>query len=282
MSLTETLTNVAGPSSIAQTSEAPSAPPAQAQPEPQKPDPKEEDMSRRFAALSRQQKKLLEEQQRFKSEAKQYQEWLKLKDQAKQNPLDYLKAAQLSPDEVIEHLLSDGQPSLEKQVKQLQEKLEAEERRKQEQEQARLEAEEKQKEQQIIDNFKGQIKELVYKDTDRFEAIAALKVEDQVWDIISAHFDQTGELMPIDKAAEQLESQIIDGAKTLLKIKKLAEFTKPTPTETPESTPETATAPTLTNKIAQSSVTQPPSKTVWNRDESLKKAAAFLQWTERN
>jgi hypothetical protein len=278
----ETLTNVSAPSSLANVLAETTAQPVEAQKpvEPVKPDPKEEDMSRRFAALSRQQKKLMEEQQRFKQEAKEWNEWKKSKDQAKQNPLDYLKAAGLTPDDLVNHLINDGQPTLEQQVKALQEKLEGEEKRKQSEEQARLEAQEKEQEKKVIDDFKQKITEFINQDTDKYEAIAALKVQDQVWEIINANFQETGELMPIHEAAEQLENQIIEGAKTLLKLKKLGLGQEPPQTNTPQSPKENLTAPTLTNKIAQASQSSAPQKTVWNREESLKKAAQALQWTD--
>ena len=268
--------NMTGTSSGPVTATETTAPvaPAEVKAEPKQDD----DVSRRFAALSRQQRKLYEEQERFKKEAKEWQEWKQLKDSAKQKPIDYLKAGGLSPDDLVQHLLQEGEPaSIEKQVKQLQAQIEQDRLEKQQAEQARLEAEKATRESAAIDSYKQKIREYIGQDTSKYEAINALQVQDLVWDKIQAGYNETGELMPISKAADLLESEILEGAKKLLNLKKLApqepeKLSVPSPKASP-------LAQTLTNNLSQP-LPRSPARQSMSREESLKAAARMLQWKD--
>jgi hypothetical protein len=237
-----------------------------------------DDMSKRFAALSRQQKKLFEEQQRFKAEAQEWQEWKKAKESAKAKPLDYLKASGLSIDDIIQHTLNDGEETIEQKVKRLEEERKRELEERKAQEEARMEQERTTRESAAIDSFKGKIRDYINQDTSKYEAITALNVQDLVWDRIHAHYNETGAMLSIADAADAVENEIIEGAKKLSTLKKLGLAQEASKQTLSPGTEASTRAQTLTNTLSGSAAEVGQKK--MSREDSLKAAARQLIWKD--
>jgi hypothetical protein len=241
----------------------------------------EYDLASKFAALSRRERAALEREQQLKQNWDEYQQFLKLKESAKANPLDYLQAAGLDYSYVTEHLLNDGKPSTERQLEAL--KAEIERDRKARQEEA-LKAQQLE-EQRVIEGHKYQIKNFVESNPDEYELIAANEAHDVVFETIEQHFMKTGQLLTIQDAAMAVEDHLYQQAQRLLKLKKFAPKVEPTEgavqelmkeaSPQPVSTPQ---APRTLTASAASSVS--PAAPSWLSDEESKlRAAELLKWT---
>lgn len=258
------------------------AAPAEPQVTPEAPKPQDDDFSRKFAALSRREKKLFEEEQRIRGDRQAVSEYQKAKELARSNPLQFLTQAGLSVDDLVQHLIKDGQPpSVEDEVKSIKAEIEAYKKA----EKDRLEAEKTKQEQatqkQVIDNYKQKIRQFVEQDTDKFEAIHTSEAYDDVFEVIEAYFEKTGEILPIEKAAESVEAHLIDDFKSRQekfgRLKKLGSLEPAKPD--PASPQDIRVAPTLTNNITASSGVSAGAPRALTREESLREAARKLKWT---
>lgn len=248
------------------------------------PKPQDDDFSRKFAALSRRERAILEQEQRFKGERQSLTEYQKAKEAAKQNPVAYLKQLGLSVDDIVQHVLNEGQPAtVEDEVKSIRAEIEAYKKKEAEALESRKREEEELKNKQVIDGFKKKIVEFINQDTDRFEAIHTNEAYEDVFEVINNYFEKTGEVLSIEKAADSVEAHLVDDFKqTQERFSKLKKLAPKEPTETDLLSPQdTKPAPTLTNNITASSVASNSVKPR-SREDSLKEAARLLRWSQKS
>ena len=253
-------------------------------------DPQEARLSARFAALSRKEKSLREQERRVK-EAEQRLRLLDDQDRlAKEDPLALLDKLGITYEQLTDHVLGLGAPK--DPLALVQQKLDALERQRAEEREQAQRADTEQK----LNQFKRTIRATIDTDADKYELIAAEEAYDDVYDLIEQHFEQTREVMPIERAAQLVEDHLYAEARKLTKAKKLrallasddavrdTEQKKGTPGQANPERVEDKSAPvdsapvTLTN--GHVSVANPlPQAQRLSEEESKRRAAALLRWT---
>ncbi len=114
---------------------------------------------------------------------------------------------------------------------------------------------------------------------DEYELIRTNDAYDAVWSLIEKHYEETEELLDIKEAADHIETQLLENAKkhlNLNKIKKLMETKSPKKSEEPKK----PASQTLTNSQSQSGQGIDDRQELLSQEESLKKAAMLLKWTD--
>lgn len=209
------------------------------------------DFSRKFAALSKRQKELFLKEQALKEQESKYKPYEELEVLKQKNPLEFIKKSGLSVDQIIEMAIKEGEPpsvddkfsAMEKKYNDLVAKMEAKEKEARENE-----------EKKTIDAFKKNLENELKSKADKFELVNALGVFETVYDVIAEKFQQTGEIISTDEAAEMVENYYFNEAKKLKNVKKLWGSVE-TKTDEPSSTVKTDALPgaTLNSAIKASS-----------------------------
>jgi hypothetical protein len=258
---------------------APEAPQAEAAP---KGDP---DLSPRFAALARQEKRLLEERKAIAAQAKEIEEYRRWKSSAKEKPFEYLEAGGLSFDELVKQKLKEGkEPTVEDKLMTVEEKL-----KKLQEDRAREEDERKQANVSRAEAaFKDKIKSVVENDKAKYELIGAYDAHDEVFNVCkeyweqNEHLPQEKRLLPVEKAAELVEAELEERMKKFQGVSKFKKLF--TPAEAAAAKEEIASKakdisepePTLTNKSAPAPSAE-AKKPLLSREESIKQLAKQLE-----
>lgn len=265
-------------------------------------DPKQELFSTKFANLSRKERELLEKEKTIKSQYSEIERLNSIKGSAKEKVNEALEFLGLSLNDVIQYELSkidqemlEDDDSIEGRYKKLEKKLAAIEQKEQEA-LLRKQEEEARKEQEYIEEtisaFKNEINGFLQERADTYELIAVQQAHDQVFEVIEENFRLTGQVMPIEEAANLVEAYFEEEAKRILaQSKKLKavlpvdeamsqaqEVIKASVSKHQETVngAKSRVSPTLTQDI----VTQPanaPSRPL-SREESLRRAAQKLKW----
>ncbi len=236
------------------------------------PEESNEDMfAKRFAALSRREKQLLEE----KNKAKEVEsKWSEIEAAKKAGVMKLLEYHGLSIDDVINEALGEeNKPEVDpvdkirqefEEYKQAQEDKLAEEQRK-------IEEENQNSIQKAIDNHKQAISSHISQNLDKYELINSQGEQELVWEVTEAHFDEYGEVLDIEQAADKVEEYLENKVKELLKLKK---FSDREPVQDKDLGKKES--PTLNSRYSNSEV--PVTEKTLTREESLKQAASLLKW----
>lgn len=247
--------------------------------EPAKPEVKKEDepLSVRFAALTKREKNLQEREKQIKEMESKFKNFELTKETVRKSPKEALESIGLSFEDFTKAYLDqlDGKehkPSVEDKVQELYAKIEAKEQAERErEEQAKKDAEAA-----AIENFKSQVKEFVAKDVEKYELINEAGLYDEVFNVIEEYYNETGEILSTEKAAEHVENHLYEEGQKLLKAKKFA----PKVPEPEKPQEKSSLSTTLTNK-------QTPATTVssvvgggklLSNEESIARAAALLKF----
>jgi hypothetical protein len=237
----------------------------------------------RFAELSRRTK----EQFRKEQELKQLEERLNpINDalsKAKENPLAILEAAGLSYEDLTDFILqgafSNEAPralSVEEKVEQLELRLKAEEdakvQKQQEAEQAHIES--------SIASFKNTVRELA--ESPDFELIKATEQHDMVYDLVLAHHESTGEVLPIDRAMQLVEEHLLNELESkAFKTNKIRQRLMPESQPSQQATSQVhkpiAPKVTLSNSMTTQTQAQQPSAKL-SPEDARAKAIAMLSF----
>jgi len=228
--------------------------------------------SKRFSALSKREKKLVEEQAKYK----ELEDKFSGMSEAKQaGVLKLLEYHGISLDDVIaEALGEDNTPEVDpvdkvrqefEEYKQAQLDREAEEKRK-------LEEQNQNSINEAIDNHKQAITSHLSQNSDKYELINSQGEQDLVWEVTEAHFDEYGEVLSIEDASDKVEQYLENKVRELLKLKKF----NPGGEQIQDKDLGKKEAPTLNSRMNTSSV--PVKEKPLNREQSLKQAASLLKW----
>lgn len=278
---TEQAISVAGTTSTEAapaTVEAPVEAPKAEEPPPQK--SKEElEFASRFAALTKREKAILQQQRLMQEKAKDLEALSKfeeLKKGAKTNPIAILENLGLSYKEITDFVLNDNKPTTDSVLGTLQQQVEALKTQLAEKEAS----EKRSKDEAAIRNFKYAIQSHVDKNADTFELIRGNNAYDTVFEVASNVFDETGEIPDIDEVAKQVESYLEGELEKLTKLKKIQAKFAPPPAA-PEASIPTDTKPSVSKTLTNAAVSAVPgtTKKTLSADESVRKAAAMLKWS---
>lgn len=190
--------------------------------EPTKPEEKKDEViSPRLAMLAKEEKRLQEERKRLQEERKnpefsEFQEFKKLKANAKTDPLSVLEKLGLSYDEITDYVIS-GKHTKDSSVRALEEKLaNMEKEAKEREEKAKKDLETAQ-----LQQFQEQIKNECLKNPDDFELVNVWGAHNLVYNVIQAHYDKTEEILPVQEAAKKVEAYLEEESKKYQGSKKL-------------------------------------------------------------
>ena len=171
------INNAPAPEAVAPQSEAAPTPhgdseqQAAAEPELQQQTPPEQDPDfvRRFNALARKERELLQRESEMKERLGEFENYQKERAKLKENPLEFLESNGWKFQDLADYVLNNNKPTAETQVSRLQKRLdEMEAERKAEIERREREAKE-QANQKTIADFKNSIKELVSSNNEQYE-----------------------------------------------------------------------------------------------------------------
>jgi hypothetical protein len=244
-------------------------------------EPKKEDepLSVRFAALTKREKMIQEREKAIKEQEAKFKSFELNKENVRKSPKEALESVGMTFEDFTKAYLDqlDGKehaPSVEDKVQELYARIEAKEKaEKEREEQAKKDAEV-----QAIETFKSQVKEHVLADKEKYELINEAGLFDEVYNVIEEYYNETGEILSTEKAAEHVENHLFDEGQKLLKAKKFAPKTPAAPEIKKQETSPMST--TLTNKQTPASTATTPSDSgrLLSNEESIARAAALLKF----
>lgn len=248
---------------------------------------KDDKFSSRFAALSKKEKLLREQEAKIKQEAAQYKAFADLKAKAKSDPLSIIKEYGVSFDDLVAASLGKDlpPPTVEEQLKALKDEIaESKAQALREAEEAKA-LEEQQKQQALdeaINNHKKSIVELISQNSSKYELIGLHGAEDLVWEVTEAHFEAHQEVLTPEQAADKVESYLEDQTRKALALSKFKPKVE-TKVENPGFKVEESTSFKTPSKTLTSNVTTTPSDKSQSSgltvEESKAMAAKLLKWT---
>lgn len=258
-------------------------------------------LSERFTALSKKERQLQQQASQIKEQKAQIDKFNAAMEKAKsgEDPLAVLDFAGVSVDDFINALAGepgqsrnqaeseensgedDKYSALEKQIQDLKAELE--------------EKEEKAKQDNInetIEAFKDEIKETVDANPDKFELVKEMESQDAVFDVIEEWYNEYGEVLDIQDAAQRVEDYLTQEAKKIMGLKKFSQSSTQEKSDAissdqvsqPSSSPVNASSPqesvrarpTISNEnIGSQRSSDGP---VLDREASLREAAKLLRW----
>jgi DNA repair exonuclease SbcCD ATPase subunit len=252
--------------------EAPATPAVEAAPPPKDPfAEKIELLSKKERSIYRERQRVEQERQQLAQERAEYEKFKALRSEAKQRPLDYLKEAGLSYDDLTQHLLNGGTTE-KSEVEQLREQFEAlrkeRDSEKQEltkqQQMARAQAET-----QAIDEFKTEIGQFIEQNKATYELSSLRDATEDIFTTINDAYvirlnewSRSGRVgrppgpMAIKEAADIVEDFYEKEVLRLTESQKLKAKLMPQP----EGQPKQASK-TLTNNMASTAASVVPAKT---------------------
>ena len=251
---------------------------------------KNDDFSRKFAALSRREKeirakeaeyeqRIAELEQRFVAQEPQKEPEIPFDVRLRQNPLKALESVGLSYDKLTELALNDGKLTPEMQMKLMREELETDYKSKFEDLENRLVEKEKGLEEQRYEDiklgFQNEIESFVNSNGEEYELIKANDANDVVYEVIEEHYNETGKILDIKEAAEAVESYLEEEATKLLQLSKVRSKFNP---GNNEQEPQRQSQVTLSN--AHSAQANERVARKLSDEESKSAMAKMLQWDE--
>ncbi len=125
--------------------------------------------------------------------------------------------------------------------------------------------------------FKADIKKALEAGGEEFELVNALGGVDDVYGLIEAHYQETGEVLDVKEAAAKLETYLLEQAKKLVKAQKLKGLLTPENAAKEQNSGEKRPAPTLNPSLA-SPAAQPRTFDSRTIEESKRRAAQLIKW----
>lgn len=273
--------------------------------------PEADRQAAKFAAISRREKALKAQERALSARAKELEAQIAAAKEAsgkvddtkyidvesfKRNPYQYIKQHGLTMEQVAEIVLNDGKETPEMLAKQVETKLEKQIRELQEKIAAKETQDQEDKYAQVLDGFKADMNAFVTNTAD-YEMIRATESVELVYDVIETNFnnkieefeDEHGRAPSMEErrkfildnktACDMVEAWLFDQEKAkidnLRKLNKTKGMFEPAAPKATEPTVKTATT-TLTNTLAA----QVPSKggKTLTDEESKREAAKLIKW----
>ena len=235
--------------------------------------PEEERMSARFAALARRERLLVDRERKLKEGTGSADSFKKDVEGLRNDPIAFLEKYGVKLDDVLHHALgSKREPSTDEKLKKLQDRIDRQEKERTEREERNI----RETNEKNIQLFQDNIKKHVEDNPEKFELIRENNAHDTVFEVVEEYFKKTGKVMAIDEAASKVE-EYLDGhleriARNSKKLAAKLGYVKDSQEK------KTATPLTLTNR-ANGNSSGLEEKRLLSNEESLKKAAALIKWS---
>jgi hypothetical protein len=258
-------------------------------------DPADAKLSARFAALSRRERKVREQEAAIKEQKQKLDVYEQGQRLARENPLALLEALGIQDpyQHVTDWVLKQGKPTVQSKLQEVEAKLQALEETRAREAQAAQDAQV----QRTLDGFRRDLRAHIDGNASAYELITAEGAHDEVYALIEAECARSGKVMPFDVAARLVEDQLFEEAKRLTKATKLAKLFAPAPqagaatdsdkkagvpvTPRPVHTDSRTRrfTTTLTNARVASAPPAPGERRL-TREERLAKSAALIRWRD--
>ena len=254
----------------------------------------EDQFSKKFAALSRKEKAMREREDQYSRKIEELERRLEemsrkpepekkpeipLEWRLKQNPLKALEEMGLGYDQLTELALNDGKLTPDLQMQLIRSELENDYKSKFEELENRLqereEAETEAKYENAKNNFMSEIESKVASDS-RFELINSSNGEELVYNVIEEHYNETGNILEIDEAAQAVEEYLEAEVEKMLKLEKVSRKLGRVAEEPFE--PKRQSSPTLSN--AHSAQAYKGASKELDDEASMYEAAKLIKWDE--
>ena len=188
-----------------------------------------DNFDRKFAALSRKERdiraretELAELEEKFRSMEQEPE--VPLEHRLRSNPLKVLEELGLGYETLTDLALNDGKLTPDMQMQLIKDELEADYQAKFQELERRLEEkdakDQDEKYNSILSGFMDEIKNHVASD-DKYELIQANDASDVVYEVMEEHYEESGNILSIQEAAEAVESYLEEEAEKLLKLQKI-------------------------------------------------------------
>ncbi len=245
--------------------------------------------SSRFAALSRKEKYIQEQQAALKAQQEEAQKISELKERIKENPVSVLEHFGISLDDLITASLGEDapEPTTDSQIEALraeiegfktaQQKREEEDRKKQEEEYQNSINE-------AITAHQLKITDHLSQNADKYELITLQGAQDLVWEVTEAHYEaNNGEILTPEQASDKVEAYLEEQVRKAMNLKRFG-AKEPEAQEKvsafveQDKTTEKPKSQTLTSDFVQASAPSDKPHSI-DIEESKRRAAAMLKWT---
>jgi hypothetical protein len=249
------------------------AAPQVAEEAPQK-DKEEESFSRKFSALAKRERELVELEQKLKSKESSYSSVEELKKLAKRDPSKFLEQTGLTYEELTEFYLNGGVPK-DSKVYEVEEKVAEIEKRLKQKEEAIANKERE----SAVKEYKLQQKNHIMQASDKYELIATTNSFDLVYDVTKEYYEKNNKILTHDEAAAMVENYLEKEIEKVIKSNKIrnkfATSDKKIESQFKNDSGK-ETIKTLTNTMA--SGVNPSTARPLTREESLERAASMIKW----
>lgn len=188
-----------------------------------------DNFDRKFAALSRKERdiraretELAELEDKFRSMEQEPE--VPLEHRLRSNPLKVLEELGLGYETLTDLALNDGKLTPDMQMQLIRDELEADYQSKFHDLERKLEErdarDQDEKYNSILSGFMDEIKNHVASD-EKYELIQANDASDVVYEVMEEHYEESGNILSIDEAAEAVESYLEEEAEKLLNLQKI-------------------------------------------------------------
>ena len=188
-----------------------------------------DNFDRKFAALSRKERdiraretELAELEDKFRSMEQEPE--VPLEHRLRSNPLKVLEELGLGYETLTDLALNDGKLTPDMQMQLIRDELEADYQSKFHDLERKLEErdarDQDEKYNSILSGFMDEIKNHVASD-EKYELIQANDASDVVYEVMEEHYEESGNILSIDEAAEAVESYLEEEATKLLNLQKI-------------------------------------------------------------
>lgn len=230
------------------------------------------DFAKRMAILTRRERMLTDKERALKDHQKAVDEWRREKEMLRANPAAFLEKQGMSFKDLADFVLNDNKETPEQRITRLEKALEEERasrvREKEEDTNNRAQSQ--------INTFKAQIKSFTA-GKDEYEIINSTGNSDMIYDVIFAHHQKTGQVLPVDKAAQEVEKYLEQEYRKILGLKRFAPKAPPSDTSAGQAPAGgRVDMKPLTNDQVTAVAPTTPTKSPYLSDEESKREAAKL------
>lgn len=180
----------------------------------------DDDLSKRFARLSRREKEIQDKQKELKIQMDKIAEFDKLKSEVKSNPMKFIDSFGVSIEDLLLSIASEGEPEKElSETDKLKKEIDDIKQAKAREEEEKVKIKE-QEVQAVISNHQSNITKFIKDNAEKYELCNAQEASDIVWEVTETHWQETGELLSIERAVSMVEEHFEKEAKKLLALNK--------------------------------------------------------------
>lgn len=189
--------------------------------------PEDIDLAKRFNAITKREKALRDREAALKAQAEEIETKTQSLSKIKDDPVGFLTEHGLEFKDLAERILNDDKPTVEQKLARLEELFEADKKERKEREErlkaereARKKAHFEERETQALQQLNNSVKKTLDEHADDYELINFHGSQQLVVDTIVNVFRETGKIIDITHAADEVEKYLDEQSSSIFKTKK--------------------------------------------------------------